>query len=362
MMKKKMILLNPGPVNVTPRVKNALMREDICHREDEFSDLLERIRTKLLRVLSIEKDYTVVLFTGSGTSAQEAAIVSTVSDNKTLLVISNGVYGERIAETAGIYKIKTIEDRYKWGEAPDLNRIRKLLDDHKDIEVVSVIHHETTTGFLNPLESIGKLSKEHGKIFFADTVSSLGGESIDFHKIGLDMCVGAPNKCFQGFPGISFVIFKKELLSHMKKVTPRTAFLDLTRYLDDNFNETVPNTPSVQIMYAFDEALDELMEEGLDNRIKNYRERANFLRDGVKQLGLKLFLPGDVSSNTLTSVCLPDNLTYEHLHSELKRKGYVIYAGQGGLQCKIFRISNMGSHTYDDYKGFLSALKDIVNK
>ncbi len=356
-----MILLNPGPVNVTPRVKNALMRDDICHREDEFSDLLDRIRTKLLQVLGIEKDYTVALFTGSGTSAQEAAIVSTVSDNKSLFVISNGVYGERITETANIYKIKTIEDRYQWGEMPDLNRIRKFLDDYNDIEVVSVIHHETTTGLLNPLESIGKLCKEYGKIFFADTVSSLGGESIDFAKIGLDMCVGAPNKCFQGFPGVSFVIFKKELLAHMKKVTPRAAFLDLTRYIDDNFNETVPHTPSVQIMYAFEEALDELIDEGLENRIKSYQDRASFLRDGVKKLGLKLFLPEDVSSNTLTSVCLPDDLTYEHLHSELKKNGYVIYAGQGGLQCKIFRISNMGSHTYDDYKGFLSALKDIVN-
>lgn len=360
-MENKMILLNPGPVNVTDRVRNALLRNDICHREKDFTDLLERIRTKLLSVLGIEKDYTVVVFTGSGTAAQEAAIVSTVSDNKSMLVISNGVYGERIIDTAKIYNIKTIEDRYEWGEMPDINRIRKLLDEEKDIEMVATIHHETTTGILNPIESIAELCKEYNKIFFADTVSSLGGEYIDFYK-GLDMCVGSPNKCFHGFPGISFVIFRKELLDHMRKVTPRSSFLDLSLYLDDDFNENVPFTPSVQIMFAFDEALDELMEEGYINRTESYKERASFIRKGLKDLGLKLFLPEEISSHSLTSVCIPEGLTYEYIHDELRKKGYVIYAGQGGLKCKIFRISNMGDHSYDDYNELFDALSDLLQK
>ncbi|MGR3318806.1 MAG: pyridoxal-phosphate-dependent aminotransferase family protein [Candidatus Anammoxibacter sp.] len=360
-MNNKMILLNPGPVNVTDRVRKALLRNDICHREEDFTDLLERIRTKLLRVLGIEKDYTVVVFTGSGTAAQEAAIISTVSDNKSMLVVSNGVYGERIVDTANIYKIKTIEDRYEWGQVPDVNRIRKLLEEEPDIEVVAAVHHETTTGVLNPIDRIGKLCKEYNKIFFADTVSSLGGEYIDFYD-GLDICIGSPNKCLHGFPGVSFVIFKKELLEHMKKVTPRSNFLNLPLYLDDDYNENVPFTPSVQIMFAFDEALDELMEEGYQNRIKIYKERACFIRKGLKDLGLQLFLPENISSNSLTSVCLPEGFTYEYIHDELRKKGYIIYAGQGGLKCKMFRISNMGEHSYEDYNGLFAALKDILKK
>lgn len=356
-----MILLNPGPVNVTSRVRKALLKEDICHRDEEFTDLLENVRTKLLRVLGIEEGYTVVIFTGSGTAAQEAAIISTVSDNKSMLVVNNGVYGERMVEIAKIYGIKTIEDRYQWGERPDIKRIRKVLETEKDIEVVGAIHHETTTGVLNPIDHIGKLCKEHGKIFFADTVSSLGGEYIDFHN-GPDICIGTPNKCLHGFPGVSFVIFRKELLGHMRKITPRSSFLDLTLYIDDDYKENVPFTPSVQIMYAFDEALDELMEEGYRNRTEIYKTRACFLREGLKELGLQLFLPEEISSNSLTSVSLPDGFTYEYIHDELRKKGYVIYAGQGGLKCKLFRISNMGDHSHEDYMGFFAALKEILRQ
>lgn len=361
-MKDRMILLNPGPVNVTSRVRNALLKDDICHREEEFTSLLEGIRVKLLRILRIEKDYTVVIFTGCGTAAQESAIVSTVSNNKGLLVISNGVYGERMAETARIYKIKTVEDRYQWGHLPDIDRIRNVLENEKDIEVVAAIHHETTTGVLNPVDRIGKLCREYNKIFFADTVSSLGGEHIDFYKDNIDICIGTTNKCLHSFPGISFVIFRKDLLEHIKKVTPRSGFLDLNLYIDDNYGEKVPHTPSVQIMYAFDEALDELMDEGYENRVKCYHERSRFLRAGIKELGLQLYLPEEVFSNSITSVCLPDGFTYKDLHSELRKMGYIIYAGQGGLKDKIFRISNMGDHSYDDYKGFLEALKEILQR
>ena len=361
-MKDKMILLNPGPVNVTSRVRNALLREDICHREVDFTSLLDRIRTKLLNILSIENNYTVAIFTGCGTAAQESALTSIVGDNKSLLVISNGVYGERMAETARIYKINTLEDKYEWGEVPDFDRVRKILENDKDIEVVGAIHHETTTGLLNPIGPIGELCKEYNKIFFADTVSSLGSEHIDFNGDNIDVCIGTTNKCLHSFPGISFVIFRKGLLKHMKSITPRTGYLDLTLYIDDDYNETVPHTPSVQIMYAFDEALDELAEQGYDNRVKCYKERASFLRDGIKELGLKLYLPEENFSNSLTSIYLPDGFTYKDIHKELRKRGYIIYAGQGGLKNKIFRISNMGDHSFDDYKGFLAALKEILHK
>ncbi len=359
-MGKKNILLNPGPVNVTSRVRNALLRDDICHREDEFVNLLEGIRSKLLRVFSIEKDYTVAIFTGCGTAAQEAAIASIMPEDKDMLIICNGVYGERMADAAEIFKIKTIKDEYQWGSPPDINRIKAILDREKNIETVSVIHHETTTGILNEIEDIGKLCKEYGKIFFVDTVSSLGAENVDFYKNNIDVCIGTTNKCLHSFPGISFVIFKKELFNQMKQITPRSGFLDLGNYVDDNFCAKVPFTPSVQIMYAFDEALDELTDEGYDNRVKTYKERAHFLRAGIKDLGLKLLLPEDVCSNSITSVYLPNGFTYKDIHGELKKHGYIIYAGQGELKDKVFRVSNMGDHSMEDYKGFLSALKEIL--
>ena len=157
------ILLNPGPVNVSPHVQQALLRGDLCHREEEFADLLVAIRAKLLQAFA-PQDYTSVVLSGSGTSAVEAMVSSTLPAGKKLLVINNGVYGERMLRMAKAHRIPTVELRCDWTERPDVSQIAATLENDPSIGGVALVHHETTTGLLNPVSEVGAITKRTGRL------------------------------------------------------------------------------------------------------------------------------------------------------------------------------------------------------
>nr|MBC8286366.1 aminotransferase class V-fold PLP-dependent enzyme [Nitrospinota bacterium] len=218
------VLLNPGPVNVTERVRQALMLPDLCHREKEFSDLMAAIRSKLLKAFDIEEEYTSVLVSGSGTAALEMAVSSSLTPGRSMLVIQNGVYGERISKICEIYQFRQHTIKLKWGEPPNLEDIENELKQNPDIEVVALVHHETTTGLLNPLEKVGELVQRYKKIFLVDCISSLAGDEVNFNSI--DIAVGTANKCLQGFPGVSFVLFREKELQRLRKIPERNRTKD----------------------------------------------------------------------------------------------------------------------------------------
>lgn len=355
-----MILLNPGPVNVSPRVQKALLRGDICHREEDFSRLLQDIREKLLAAFAPHGGYTAILLTGSGTAAVEAGVSSCVEEGKKILVASNGVYGERISRIAQAYKIKTVVMSAPWTERPSLAKIEKALKKDKAIQVVALVHHETTTGLINPVTEVGTLARKYGKVFLVDSVSGLGGEEIDLKQDGIDVCLGTAQKCIQGLPGISFVVVTRTGMKRMEKIRPRSLYLSLASYYRDQEKSTVPFTPAVQMCYALDEALSELLEEGVAKRIERYRKASRFLREGFAEMGLRFLLPEPLRSNTITSLYLPRGMTYKHLHDSLREAGYVIYAGQGTLSNKVFRVANMGALSPSDFDGFLHALRSVL--
>jgi 2-aminoethylphosphonate-pyruvate transaminase len=155
----KMTLMNPGPVNVTDRVRDAQLRGDLCHREPEFSDLMLLIRKNLLQAFDIENEYSAILITGSGTAALEMAVSSCLNPDRSILVIQNGVYGERIGKMADVYQMSKHTISYNWGEMPRLEAVEQMLQEHTSIEVIAMVHHETTTGLLNPLPEIALLAK-----------------------------------------------------------------------------------------------------------------------------------------------------------------------------------------------------------
>jgi 2-aminoethylphosphonate-pyruvate transaminase len=149
-------------------------------------------------------------------------------------------------------------------------------------------------------------------------------------------------------------------MERIHKIPSRSLYLSLRDHFRDQEQGTVPFTPAVQLYYAFDEALSELLDEGLSRRIARYREAAHFLRDGLKKLGLQFLLPEHLHSNTITSVHLPAGKRYQELHDALKRRGYVIYAGQGALEPTIFRVANMGALKQADFQGFLHHLGEVL--
>ncbi len=354
------VLLNPGPVNVSPRVTQALLRGDMCHREREFSALQARVRELLCRAFDPRGDYTAVLLAGSGTAALEAAVASSPSPNRKMLVINNGVYGARIAQMAAIHGFASVELKCPWTMPPDLSLLERTLRDDPAIEVVSLVHHETTTGLLNPVAAVGDIVRRHGGVLLVDSISGLAGEELDLSAAGVGLCAGTANKCIQGLPGVSFVLVRKTDMERLQALPPRTLYLHLPMLYAHQERDSTPFTPAVQIMYAFDEALQELLEEGVTHRIRRYRAAATLLRMGFEPLGLKCLLAPEFRSNTITALELPAGFSYAALHEALKARGYVIYAGQGDLAAKIFRVANMGHLTSDQFRGFLVALREVL--
>ncbi len=357
-----MILLNPGPVCTSERVRNSLLKGDICHRESEFSTILSNTRNKILQVFAPNGGYVTAIITGSGTASLEAGICSSVSEGRKILIINNGVYGERISRIASAYKIDKVELKYDWLERPDINQIEDAILQDTEIEVVSMVHHETTTGLINPIHEVGAITKKHNKTLFLDSVSGLGGEEIDLANDNVDICIGTANKCIQGLPGLSFVLLKKEEVQRLRSIPPRSLYLNVISQLDEQEQKgECPFTPSVHTFYAFEEALDELLEESVLGRINRYKKASSYLRKEFKRLGLELLLPEEFLSNTITALSLPNNMTYVHLHDSLKERGFIIYAGQGLLNKTIFRIANMGELTMNDLEAFIANLEEVID-
>ena len=354
-----MMLLNPGPVNVSDRVRQALLRPDICHRESEFNDLLQGIKAKLLKafVPGAEAEYAAVVITGSGTAAVESAMMSSIPHGKRMLIINNGVYGERLSQMVGLHRLGVSELKYDWTAKPDPERLRLALRQHPEAHGVAMVHHETTTGLLNPVKDIAEVVDTQNRVFIVDAVSALGGETIDIAGSHMYMVAGTAGKCIQGFPGVSFVLVRKGFLERMRVYPKRSWYLHLTHYVDDQGQGTIPFTPAVQIYYAFDEALNELLEEGVAKRIQRYRKMAALIRERMSKIGIKAVLTPERQSNTITAYYLPDGLAYQTLHDRLKEQGYVIYAGQGNLENKIFRVANMGALTEAQFTAFLDAFE-----
>ena len=358
---KRTVLLNPGPVNVTERVRQALLKPDLCHREKEFSDLMQSIRSKLVRAFGIQNDFDTVLTTGSGTAALEMAVSSCLSEGQSMLVVRNGVYGDRIAAMAETYGFDTQCLDTPWGEPPVLSDIEQALKQNPKIEVVALVHHETTTGLLNPVHEIGALVQKYKKRFLVDSISGLAGDALDFNRSGVDFCVGTANKCLQGLPGVSFTFVRKTELARLEKIPERSHYFNLYKNHQAQEKGDTLFTPAVQIHYALDAALDELLEETVEGRIKRYSQAAAMLRKGFQEIGLAFIVPGEHQSNTLTALKLPEGVTYTGLHDQLKEQGFVIYAGQKKLSKSIFRIANMGDITTEEFQRLLDTLKNCLS-
>jgi 2-aminoethylphosphonate-pyruvate transaminase len=357
-----MMLLNPGPVNVSGRVRAALQRPDICHRESEFADLLQGIRQKLLRafVSGAEQDYAAIVLTGSGTAAVEAALISSVPHGKRALIINNGVYGERMASMVALHRLGVSELKFDWGVRPDREKLRLALRQHPEVHTVAMVHHETTTGLINPVKEIAEVVDGLNRAFLVDSVSGLGGEPLEIARSNIYAVAGTAGKCIQGFPGVSFVLVRRTFMERMKGYPKRSWYLNLANYYAEQERGSIPFTPAVQVYYAFDEALNELLEEGLANRIQRYQRASTMIRQRMDALGLKPVLTPELQSDTITAYLLPPGLTYPALHDRLKEEGYVIYAGQGQLENKVFRVANMGALSEENFEGFLGAFKRIV--
>jgi len=351
------LLMLPGPTTVEPRVLQAMAKDVVNHRGEEFGEIYTET-TKLMSEVFQTKNDSYIL-TGSGTSAMEAAVSNLVNPGEKILNVVTGKFGERLADIAKIHGMESIPLDVEWGTAPTAEQIEEALEKDEDIKAVTLIHNETSTGVATPVEEIGKVMKNHDAMYIVDTVSSLAGDYVDVDKFGIDACFTGSQKCIAAPPGLGAITFSDEAWERAEKVDAHTYYLNMLKYRDSG-NKTpaqTPYTPSVSLIYAFKEALKIIKEEGLENRVARHHKAASATRAAVDALGLELFPDKSVSSATVTAVKMPEGITDSELRGTMLNKyGVQLAGGQDHLKGNIFRIGHMGVITYKELAITFTAL------
>jgi 2-aminoethylphosphonate-pyruvate transaminase len=353
---RERVLLNPGPAVVTDRIHRAVAGPDLCHREPEYTDMFARVREKLLFVAGVGRDWELALIAGSGTAAMEAMTGSSTRDGRKLLVCRNGVYGDRLATIADRLRIETVAVRTAQTAPIDPAAVAAALDADPLIDAVAVVHHETTTGLLNPVREIAAEARMRGVRVLVDAISSLGAEELQLADSGIDMLACTSNKCLHGLPGTAFVLLSPDGAARVAEAPRRSLYLDLAGYLEAQRRSSVPFTPAVPAVYGLEAALDELIDEGMEHRRAAYRERVAFLDAAFEKLGLTPTVAAAHRSSSVRSLRLPDGVAYDDLHDAVKRDGYVIYAGLGDAAKTTFRVCTLGAIEVEVLAGFVESL------
>lgn len=360
---KRTILLNPGPVTLTNRVRQALLREDACHREPDFARLVLRLRAALAEVYdAAPAGFEAVVLAGSGTCAVESMISSLAPRDATTLVVSNGVYGERIADMLRIRGRPFVEVNAGWIKAMDLDGVEQELRENPSISHVVAVHNETTTGRLNDIQALAELCERYGKWLMLDAVSSFASEAIGFEHPRLLAVAASGNKCLHGIVGVAFVVVRHAYMDSRASQAD-SLYLDLFGYRGTQQDGLSPFTPPTHAVFALDEALAELREQGgWMARRDRYRQLSQRLRPALAGLGVNLLLEEADCSSMISSFVLPQGWDYDRLHDRLRQAGFVIYAGQGELYHAIFRISTMGDIGDDDMDRLIDLFSTILRR
>ena len=353
------ILLTPGPLTTSKTVRAALIK-DWCTWDDDYNKgIVQVIRQKLVKLASKHAGYTSVLMQGSGTASVESAIGTIIpKSGAKLLIIANGAYGNRMVQTVVDYlDIPNTVVNFAETDVVDIDRISDAMTD--DITHVAMVHCETTTGILNPIQQVTKIAKDKGKIMIVDAMSSFGGVPMDMGDWGIDVLISSANKCIQGVPGFGFVIARQDLLETCAG-NARSLSLDLYdqwRCMEDNHGKWRFTSPT-HVVRAFYQALIELEEEGsVPARNKRYTENQTILVEGMAKLGFKALMPRESQSPIITSFYSPEHADYQFkkFYDLLKADGFVIYPGKVS-KADCFRIGNIGEIYPEDIKRLLVSI------
>ncbi|MDR1625885.1 MAG: aminotransferase class V-fold PLP-dependent enzyme [Spirochaetia bacterium] len=358
---RPVILLNPGPVTISQRVRASLAREDLCHREPEFAALTLDIKKRIGNVYEgCAADYEAALASGSGTCAVEAMLQSLAPRSGKTLVVANGVYGERMASMLEAQGKPFTLIKGGWPEPVNIAAAEEELKKDGCLTHVAAIHHETTTGRLNDCAALGQLCGKYGKGFFVDAVSSFAGEEIRFADWNVTALAATANKCVHGIPGICFVLARRDLME-TGKTQASSLYLDLYKMYKEQKSGFSPFTQATHACVALREALEELEDQGgWKSRRARYLAISRRLRQEFAAMGIERFLPEEAYASYMSSFKLPEGKTYGELHDILKEEGFVIYAGQGGLYHSIFRIANMGDILDSDVDRLIGVFKTVM--
>jgi len=358
-------LFTPGPLSTSPTVKAAMLR-DVGSWDQEFIDIVSRVREKLLGLAGVSQaaGYEAIPMQGSGSFGVEAAIGSSVPPAGKLLAIVNGAYGERIVKMARCLKIDLAILRSEEHEHPDLRQLTNMLAEDTSITNVIVVHCETTTGIVNPIDEIGRIVQAAKRIYIVDAMSSFGALPIDLPSMGIDYLISSANKCLQGVPGFSFILARRAVLETTQGFA-RSLCLDiLDQWRAMQAHGRFRYTPPTHSFLAFERALTELETEGgIAGRARRYQQNYETLIAGMRQLGFREYLKPEDQSCIISTFYYPSdpNFDFDTFYNVLKAHGSIIYPGKlGEVDC--FRIGTIGHMFPADVENLLTAIQTAIEQ
>ncbi|AVP94463.1 2-aminoethylphosphonate--pyruvate transaminase [Aeromonas rivipollensis] len=356
------LLLTPGPLSTTATVRAAMLQDSCTWDADYNLGVVEPIRRELVRLATgpeYESDYSAVLLQGSGSYVVESVLGSAIGAEECLLIINNGAYGARMGEMARCLGLRHHELDCGETTRPEPAAIDAMLVRHPEITHLAMVHCETTTGMLNPLDEVAELCQRRGISLIVDAMSSFGGIPIDMGRLGIEFLISSANKCIQGVPGFGFVIARRAALTACAG-RARSVSLDLHaqwQTMEQQGGKWRFTSPTHTVL-AFAQALRELDEEGgIAARHQRYSENQRILVAGMAELGFAPLLPEQWQSPIITAFYSPVHPDYRFVdfYQRLKGQGFVIYPGKVS-QADCFRIGNIGDVTPAQVRELLAAM------
>jgi aspartate aminotransferase-like enzyme len=342
-MQDKLTLMIPGPTPVPESVLKAMGRHPIGHRSADFQKIVRRTTEQLQWLHQTSGE--VLVITGSGTAAMEAAIVNTLSRGDRVLCGDNGKFGERWVKVAKAYGLDVDVIRADWGQPLDPEAFRTALeaDTDKRIRAVILTHSETSTGVINDLETIAGHVKAHGTaLTIADCVTSLGACSVPMEAWGVDVIGSGSQKGYMMPPGLSFVAMSDRAWAAYERSDLPKFYLDLGKYRKAAKDDSNPFTPAINLYFALEAALDQMQAEGLEAIFARHARHQRATSAAMKAIGLPLYAAEGHGSPAITAVA-PEGIDAESLRKEVRRRFDILLAGgQDHLKGKVFRIGHLG--------------------
>ena len=349
----------PGPTPVPEKVLQALGRHPIGHRSKDFQNLVEITTSNLKWLHQTEND--VLTITGSGTAAMEAGIISTLSKGDKVICGENGKFGQRWVKVAQAFGLEVIKIDSEWGSPLDPEKFKNILekDDKKEIKAVILTHSETSTGVINDLEKISTHIRNHQKaLSIIDCVTSIGACNVPVDEWELDIVASGSQKGYMIPPGLSFVSMSKKAWQASEDSNLPKFYLNLKSYKKSLSSFSNPYTPAVNLVFALDESLKMMKDEGLSKIFKRHEKHKLAVSSAAKTLNLKLYADENHLSPSVTAIQIED-IDAEKLRKIIKNKYDILLAGgQDHLKGKIFRVGHLG---YVNDRDIISVITAIGN-
>ena len=360
------ILLGPGPSDVNPRVLKAMTTPMLGYMDAEFIQIMDET-ADMLRAAFGTKNALTLPVSGTGMSGMEAALCNVIEPDDEIIVCIKGYFGGRIADIAERLGGKPTIVEAEWGTIIPPEKVEDALKKVK-AKVVAIVHVETSTGILQPLDEISEIVHNHDALFLVDCVTSLGGQPVDLDRRCIDIAYSGTQKCLGGPPGLAPISFSEKAVEAIKnrKTKIPSFYFDMTlleRYWSGE-KRAYHHTLSMTMVYALREALRVVLEEGLDARYERHQRNAEMLKSGLTAMGLELIAQEGYRAPMLTTVAIPDGISDVNIRKSLISKyGIEIGGGLGDFAGKAWRIGLMGeSSTQSNVLLILSVLEKLLSK